>query len=333
MIKHAPENLQIRVFKQRNKKVLRGAIGETMKKIVILLILTAGLVTLLSALPSVDFTQLSYGDDTTLEIMTWNLEHFPKHGEDTIDLVAGVILAIQPDILAMQEIKSDSAFVALVARLQAQDAQHTWSGFKANSDTWHQDLAFVYKSSEVTISSINEIYRNDELYHGPFPRSPLVMEATWKGLDLVLINNHYKARGGRENEARRAKASRLIDQYITANYDRANVVMMGDLNDEITDDAKTNVFLPFLDKPDEYRFADMSIAADSTAHWSYPYWKYRGHIDHILISNELFDEFQQDASGVKTVVIDAVMEGGDDARYRYISDHRPVVLKLAVPTN
>jgi predicted extracellular nuclease len=159
------------------------------------------------------------------------------------------------------------------------------------------------------------------------------MEANWKGVELVLINNHYKARGGEENEARRAQASRLIDQYITANYDRANVIMLGDLNDKITDDKATNVFLPFLDKPEEYRFADMIIAQDSTASWSYPYWKYRGHIDHILISNELFDEFEQEASGVKTVVIDAVMEGGDDARYKYITDHRPVVLKLAVPTN
>jgi endonuclease/exonuclease/phosphatase family metal-dependent hydrolase len=233
----------------------------------------------------------------------------------------------------MQEIKSDSAFVAMVALLQAQDAENHWAGFRANSDAWDQNLAYIYKSSEVIISSISEIYRNDELYHGPFPRSPLVMEANWKGFELVLINNHYKARGGEENEARRAQASRLIDQYITANYDRANVIMLGDLNDKITDDKATNVFLPFLDKPEEYRFADMIIAQDSTASWSYPYWKYRGHIDHILISNELFDEFEQEASGVKTVVIDAVMEGGDDARYKYITDHRPVVLKLAVPTN
>ena len=304
-----------------------------MSKKVIVTIVTLGLMTLLTALPSIDYTQLAYGDAATLEVMTWNLEHFPKHGEETIALAAGVILAVQPDIVAMQEIKSDSAFVAMVALLQAQDAENHWAGFRANSDAWDQNLAYIYKSSEVIISSISEIYRNDELYHGPFPRSPLVMEANWKGFELVLINNHYKARGGEENEARRAQASRLIDQYITANYDRANVIMLGDLNDKITDDKATNVFLPFLDKPEEYRFADMIIAQDSTASWSYPYWKYRGHIDHILISNELFDEFEQDASGVKTVVIDAVMEGGDDARYKYITDHRPVVLKLAVPTN
>lgn len=304
-----------------------------MSKKVIFTIVTLGLMMLLAALPSIDYSQLSYGDAATLEVMTWNLEHFPKHGEETIALAAGVILAVQPDIVAMQEIKSDSAFVALIAHLQAQDAENHWAGFRANSDAWDQNLAYIYKSSEVIISSISEIYRNDELYHGPFPRSPLVMEANWKGVELVLINNHYKARGGEENEARRAKASRLIDQYITANYDRANVIMLGDLNDKITDEKATNVFLPFLEKPEEYRFADMIIAQDSTASWSYLYWKYRGHIDHILISNELFDEFEQDASGVKTVVIDAVMEGGNDARYKYITDHRPVVMKLAVPTN
>ena len=56
--------------------------------------------------------------------------------------------------------------------------------------------------------------------------------------------------------------------------------------------------------------------------------KYRGHIDHILISNELFDEFEAGNEFVKVVAIDKFMEGGDDARYKYITDHRPVVVRL-----
>jgi hypothetical protein len=88
-----------------------------------------------------------------------------------------------------------------------------------------------------------------------------------------------------------------------------------------------NVFEVFIDD-ENYRFADMKIAEDEDADWSYPYWKYRGHIDHILISNELFDEFASKHSDIKVITIDKFMEGGGDARYKYITDHRPVVMKL-----
>ena len=73
---------------------------------------------------------------------------------------------------------------------------------------------------------------------------------------------------------------------------------------------------------------DLELAKIDSADWSYPYWKYRGHIDHILISNELYDEFENSDSFVKVVTIDKFMEGGGDARYKYITDHRPVVIKL-----
>lgn len=70
------------------------------------------------------------------------------------------------------------------------------------------------------------------------------------------------------------------------------------------------------------------IAANPEADWSYPYYKYRGHLDHILLSNELFDNVQDWKNDVKVVVIDRFMEGGESSRYKYITDHRPVIVKL-----
>jgi len=89
------------------------------------------------------------------------------------------------------------------------------------------------------------------------------------------------------------------------------------------------VFQELLDDPDNFRFADWAVAADSTADWSYPYWKYRGHIDHIIISNELYDEFDREGSFFRTIVIDRFMDGGENTRYKMITDHRPVGLKLS----
>ncbi|MCD6180814.1 MAG: endonuclease/exonuclease/phosphatase family protein [Candidatus Cloacimonetes bacterium] len=302
-----------------------------MKKLMVLFCCLWALVLVAGDIPAVQYDTLAFGDDASLEIMTWNLEHFPKHGAETIQYAANVIFAVQPDIVALQEIESDSAFTALVAQIQVLDRMHTWAGFRSNTNSWKQNLAYIYKSSEVFVTGIYQIYADDELYHAPFPRKPLLMKARYHDTDLVLINNHYKAMSGEKNEVRRRQASQLLAEYIHTNLPHDNVLLMGDLNDILTDVPEKNVFSPFLDAPDQYRFADFAIAADSTANWSYPYWKHRGHIDHILISNELFDEADNPGSEVRTVVIDDVMEGGENARYKYITDHRPVVLKLAIP--
>ena len=102
------------------------------------------------------------------------------------------------------------------------------------------------------------------------------------------------------------------------------------MNDQPLDADSLNVFGVFLKDKKNFEFADYKIAADTTADWSYPYWKYRGHIDHIIISNELYKGFKKANSTVKTIAIDKFMEGGDEARYQFITDHRPVGIRLMV---
>lgn len=48
------------------------------------------------------------GTSTTLEVVTFNIERFPKQSSVTIDAVARLIKAIDPDIVALQEITSES---------------------------------------------------------------------------------------------------------------------------------------------------------------------------------------------------------------------------------
>ena len=58
-----------------------------------------------------------------------------------------------------------------------------------------------------------------------------------------------------------------------------------------------------------------------------PTWP--SHIDHILITDELFGVFANSASVIKTLLIENYMEGGWNEYAVKISDHRPVALKLA----
>ena len=100
---------------------------------------------------------------------------------------------------------------------------------------------------------------------------------------------------------------------------------MGDLNDSITDIENENVFMNILN--DEYfLFTDTEIAYGSSSNWSYPTWP--SHIDHIIITNELFSEFSFEESYVTTLKIDEDLDGGWLEFELNISDHRPLLLSL-----
>lgn len=302
-----------------------GWIGESKTTLIFLIFIALELFFHLHGeeLPRIEYDKLAVGEEQTLEVMTWNIQNFPKT-EFTIDYAARVINAIDPDIIGFQEIESDSAFFGLIAQLNDLD-KHNWSGYRANRNYWKQELAFIYKTDLVGVHGINEIYFGD---WQPFPRSPLVLECSFADQEIIIINNHFKAKTGAENEARRRDAVRKLDAWILVNHPDANVIVLGDLNDQLIDKGAANVFTEFLQETAEYKFVDYEIAVNDSADWSYPYWKYRGHLDHILISNELFDEFAAANQFVKVITIDKFMEGGDDARYKYITDHRPVVVKL-----
>ena len=72
----------------------------------------------------------------------------------------------------------------------------------------------------------------------------------------------------------------------------------------------------------------MEIAEGNSYYWSYPTWP--SHIDHILITNEIFDTFNNGASIVQTYLIDEYLEGGWSEYDVILSDHRPVALKLQI---
>ena len=76
-----------------------------------------------------------------------------------------------------------------------------------------------------------------------------------------------------------------------------------------------------------YKFVDLEIAHGNSIDWSFPDWP--SHIDHIIISNELFSIFDYEHSHCTTIKIDEFMDGGFYEYDQNISDHRPVGLKLA----
>ena len=290
-----------------------------MKKILILLF------PILNLIFTQDFDELYFGTDDALDIMTWNIEWFPKNDGITVDYVSQIIDGLDMDVLAIQEVDDAFLFTQMVDQLIQYDSYL--------ESTWFAGLAYIYNSETVEINDIYEIYTSSP-YWSPFPRSPMVMDMNFMGENYIIINNHFKCCGDNylndnddgDEETRRYIASTLLKEYIDNNFSTKNVIVLGDLNDLLTDNITNNVFQMIIEDSENYLFVDMAIAAGSSAEWSYPSWP--SHLDHILITNELFDN----NSYVEVIRIDDFMDGGFSQFDQNISDHRPVGIKLSTET-
>lgn len=239
-----------------------------------------------------------------LTIVTWNIENFPLNGSTTINTVIDIIENMDADVIALQEMDEISAFNTLVNSLDG------WEG-QIEDVRGGIELAYLYKTSEInSFSTLSTIYNDDR---SAFPRQPVLTTITHvSGLEVTLINIHLKCCGvtGSEDANRREAASERLEDYIDNNLATDNVVVLGDYNDDISDGPFDN----FLDNSENYLFADFEIGEGDSDNWSYPSWP--SHLDHILITNELFDNL------VKTETLKLDQEVS--SYLTQVSDHRPV---------
>ena len=55
-----------------------------------------------------------FGTDETLDVITWNIEFFPKENDTTVEKVVAIIEQLNVDIIALQEIESNEYFNNLI---------------------------------------------------------------------------------------------------------------------------------------------------------------------------------------------------------------------------
>lgn len=273
-----------------------------------------------------DPAALAFGTEETFDIVTWNIENFPKRDPETSDLLKTLLPALKADCIAIQEVNNISAFHSLVSKIPG------WSyRISSSGDT---QTAVMYDTSTVQVDSSATIFTD---MSNPFPRPPLLMKIRWQQQELVLISLHLKAFGDNvideadawDEEVRRRYACQLLDQYIAENFGSSKVLVVGDMNDQIQEAEASNVFLSFIGKPAEYKFADMGIAQNlSSQNCSYP--PSSSHIDHILMSNELFYDFSRSGNYALTIRMELKVVGGWFNYDKYLSDHRPVAARFKI---
>tara|TARA_B100000767_G_scaffold274954_1_gene309755 strand:+ start:2020 stop:3048 length:1029 start_codon:yes stop_codon:yes gene_type:complete len=290
-----------------------------MKKIIYIFSICSHLLTAQS------LEDLHFGTDSTFEVVSWNIEWFPKNGQVTADSVRTIIQSLAADVYALQEINDTTLLKQVVSSIPGYACHFKSSYFGG--------LAYVYNTNTVQVNEKYEIYTSQP-YWNSFPRSPQVFEFTFKNEDYIIINNHLKCCGDgtidfndtSDEENRRLSAVTLLKQYVDSIFTFKKIIIVGDWNDILTDPTPNNVFNSFLNDPD-YLFVDLSIAFGNSAGFSFPNWP--SHLDHILISNELFADFSKPNSYISCIRIDDYMSSWN-VYDNNISDHRPVGIKLEV---
>ncbi len=276
---------------------------------------------------SQSLSDLAFGGEGSFEVVTWNLQFFPKNNQTTIDSTKLSMLALNADVYALQEINDVDAFQDLANSLE------DYMGYIIPNNYNNLKLAYLVHK-DVEVISHNSILNSNQYSYNFAGRPPYLIELSFSGLTFYIINIHLKCCGdgildeldSEDQETRRKAAINAIKYYIDNNLSDKNVLVVGDYNDLIEDDISNNVFQSFLDDSDNYLFADTPILDFPTYLWSYPTWP--SHLDHILITNELFDEFNNAYNYVTTINMAQYFSNGFDGYDNCISDHLPVGIRL-----
>ena len=306
--------------------------------------------------------EISDSPCTTLSLMTWNLENFPKSGLATIEHVSRIIKEYNPDVIALQEMPDDTndEGVTLLRNelpgynLILGNSSFATLGFLYKENSLLEYVGYFNMMDLLSLDTINQL---DVGY--VFVRDPLGLHMRWHGENIYFINNHFKCCGDKlietdmlyecdeddlrysayndctsncsegdcfstyDENYRRLLASQVIQQEFSNTNDK--IIFLGDFNDEITDEEENNVFIDLL-QDDSFVFADMDIAEGLSDYWSYP--SYPSHIDHILLTSNLSSSLNQLQTDVYVPTIDLDFMNWDQYDF-LVSDHRPVILNLA----
>ncbi len=257
------------------------------------------------------------GSDTTLEIATWNIQNFPKQGDETINKLRAMMVRLDIDLYAIQEIEDTLAFSRFVDGLDGYEGLYSQDDY----GSFYQKTGVVYRSDIITVSDVRQLF----WWHDSVTRPPLemVVSASLGGgtFEFKLIVLHFKAGWGDDDRALRAASCRLLKEYLDDELEHGSereFVVVGDWNDLLDDPPEVNVFAPFLDDTLDYRFLTWPLRG-SSRHGSYIGGSSSSLIDHLMVTSAVLDEYE----GGTTMTLRLDDEVGQYENV--VSDHRPVM--------
>lgn len=276
---------------------------------------------------------LEVGRAAYFEVGTWNIEWFGSADDgpsDEAQQQANVVQLIREsevDAWGLQEVTDEAAFNSVLAELPNHEGI---LGTNVCGDL-EQRVAFIYDTRVVQVLGTEDITTSSTAYDFAC-RAPLRVDATLEGFDTALevtfIVVHMKAFDGSDDWAQRREGSRELKTYIDSNLPDEEVFLIGDFNDELRTSIYAGADSPYQNfRSDSENYSFTTYRMDLYDRYTYcrtDACDSGSTIDHILITNELFDHYVEDSA--------ARLEDALSVFSPYTtstSDHLPVYARFA----
>lgn len=289
--------------------------------------------------------------DKTLETVTWNLEWYgdgtyseqsgnegPSDETQQLKNILKVTDSLNADLYAFQEIYSQKALNDISKNMSG------YRGFVANHINWIQKTAVIFNTNTIdslasgSITNVREEYQQDWEYYWA-GRLPMyfsfnyTFENTTEEFYAVII--HGKANTGDNDEEykeayeRRKRAAEGLYYYLKDHKPNANIILLGDYNDDVDQSIYYNSEGKYQETP-YYQFVNDStnfdvITKELSDSGQSASINYEDLIDHITVSDELFDNYVQNSTAIYNAPQSYIDNYGHTT-----SDHLPVWAKFDV---
>ena len=273
------------------------------------------------------------GTASTFDVATWNIEWFgsSSRGPSDEDLQLRNVVRVMEesgiDLWAVQEIDDEDQFWEAVTELG-----DGWAGTLSEGTNFQ--IGFIFKTAVVALRGKTALLT--QFSHEFAGRPPLLIEADvmlpQDTLRLTLITLHMKADGEAASYERRDDAAFQLKNRLDFFYADEPVIILGDFNDELHEsitEGRPSPYVEFIDDSDHYSFLTLGLDAADGATWcSSSSCTFGSTLDHILISDELFDRYVDGSANRFEELVDEV-----DRYTATTSDHLPVYARFRLTSH
>lgn len=284
---------------------------------------------------------------------TDNVEFGPTDDALQIDNVAKVMNKLNADVYVVQEVSDDPSLDLLIQKLNIngktfdKTISTSWSySFNAADQNFPpQKLVVLYNTQTTTVKKTRVMFKelydevrantvtlsgypggNDDSFFSSGRLPYLVQIETNIGgvtKEINLIDLHARANSGTDISRynMRKYDAQLLKDSLDVHYPNSNLIILGDFND----DVKASVITPnpssyesFVNDTSNYNALTLGISQAG----AYSFLSSGGFLDHIVISNELADEYIPNSIAVYDPRTDI------SSYTTTTSDHGPVIARF-----
>lgn len=284
---------------------------------------------------------------------TSGTEFGPTNDALQIDNVAKVMNTLNADVYAVQEVSDDAALDVLLTKISingktfAKSVSPVWSrSFQAPDANFPpQKLVVIYNTQTTTVKKtrvlFSKLYNEVRAGTKTLPNYPggdgssfyssgrlpylVEIETNIGGVkkDLKIIDIHARANSGGDiaRYNMRKYDVELLKDSLDVEFPNANVMLLGDFNDDVDQSViagNPSSYQKMVEDVSRYNTLTLEISKSG----AFSYLSSGGFLDHIVVSNELTDEYVPNSIMVYDPRLDVP---------NYVtttSDHGPVIARF-----